>query len=314
MTSPTTDADSPADGGRIIRFFRENYGWILLANLIGEITIIVTGGLVRVTASGLGCPTWPHCVPGSFTPVAHQEEGIHKIIEFGNRTITFILIVLAVAALCAVVWHNNRRHLRRAAYLVLAGVPIQALIGGIIVLLHLHPVWVSLHFLVSIVMVAASAYLYVARDEPDGPINRLGPALVRWLAWATCGVAAVVMILGTIVTGSGPHSGDDTRPSRLAIDPRSVSWLHADVVMLFVGLVVAVIVAVHLVSELRPARRAWLGVAGVTVAQATLGYVQYALAIPAGLVIVHMLLAALLAVALTTGMVRLRTRGTVAAS
>lgn len=281
---------------------------ILLANLVLQVLIITTGGLVRVTSSGLGCPTWPQCVPGSFTPVAHQEEGIHRIIEFGNRTLTFVLFAVAVLAVVAVWAARPRTHLKVAAVLVALGVPIQALIGGVVVLLHLHPMWVSLHFLASVALSAAAAYLYFTRDEPSGPTTDLLPRPVHLLAWATCGVAAVVLVLGTVVTGAGPHSGDATRPSRLALDPRSVSWLHADAVMLFAGLVVAMAVAVRLIDRDDRLRAAWTGVLHVTIAQAVLGYVQYALAIPASLVVLHMTLAAVLAVALTRALVASRRR------
>lgn len=270
--------------------------------------IIATGGLVRVTASGLGCPTWPQCVPGSFTPVQHQEQGFHKFIEFGNRTLTFVLFAVAVLAVVAVWRHRPQRHLKVAAVIVLLGVPLQAVIGGVVVLLHLHPIWVSLHFLVSIVMAAVATYLYLTRDEPSGPTRAVAPALVTRLAWATVAVAAVVLALGTVVTGAGPHSGDGTHPSRLAIDPRSVAWLHADAVMLFAGLVVAVAIATRLIASATTAAQAWTRVLMVTVVQAVVGYVQYSLALPAGLVVLHMVLAALLAVALTGGIVSLRER------
>ena len=281
---------------------------VLLANLVCQVGIIVTGGLVRVTASGLGCPTWPECVPGSFTPVAHQEEGIHKIIEFGNRLLTFVLVAVALAAVVAVFKHVPRRHLKVSSIIVLLGVPIQAVIGGVVVLFHLHPVWVSLHFLASIVMSAAAAYLLATRDEPEGATAPVAPVLVRRLGWAAVGVASVVMGLGTIVTGAGPHSGDDTKPSRLALDPRAMSWLHADAVLVFAGLAIALVVATRLVDVPGRTRRAWTAVLHVTLTQGAVGYLQYALGVPRGLVIVHMLLAALLAVALTYAVVSLRTR------
>lgn len=281
---------------------------VLLANLVCQVGIIVTGGLVRVTASGLGCPTWPQCVPGSFTPVAHQEEGIHKIIEFGNRTLTFVLVAVAVAAVVAVFKHLPRWHLKVSSVIVLLGVPLQAVIGGVVVLFHLHPVWVSLHFLVSIVMSAAAAYLYFTRDEPEGGTAPIAPILVRRLAWAAVAVASVVMVLGTIVTGAGPHSGDDTKPSRLALDPRAMSWLHADAVLVFVGLAIALVIATRLIEVPASTRRAWMAVLHVTLTQGVVGYLQYALGIPRPLVIVHMLLAALLAVALTYAVLSLRTR------
>ena len=131
--------------------------------------------------------------------------------------------------------------------------------------------------------------------------------LVERLAGVACAVAAVVLLLGTVVTGSGPHSGDADEPARFGFDPRTISWLHADAVMLFIGLVVAVWVAARLSTRSRRAADAWRTVLLVTLAQGVVGYVQYLTGLPEVLVLVHMLLASLLVVALTAGVVRLRT-------
>ncbi len=311
---PATPA--PGGGGRLARWagplrghLRRWYAAILLVNLVAEVGIIVTGGLVRVTGSGLGCPSWPQCTPGHFTPVAHQAQGYHKYIEFGNRTLTGILVVAAVMAFLAVMTVARRRALVVAASLVLAGVPIQAIIGGISVLTSLAPITISLHFLTSAAMVAASAYLYLARDEAGGPAHPVGPPLLRRVGVLTSVMAVLVLTLGTVVTGSGPHSGDADAPSRYGLDPRSVSWLHADAVMLFAGLAVAMWLGVRLADTTPRARRAWTGVIHVIVLQAVVGYVQYFTGLPTWLVVVHMLLAALLVVALTRAMMTLRHRG-----
>ena len=282
---------------------------ILLANLVAEVGIVVTGGLVRVTGSGLGCPTWPECVEGSITPTVEQEEGIHKYIEFGNRTLTGVLGILALATLVAVLLWAARRPMKLAAVAVLGGVVLQAVLGGITVLAGLHPATVAAHFLVSMVLVAASAYLWFARDEEDAPRRVLVPPLVVRLAWATTAAGAVVLLLGTIVTGSGPHSGDADDPARFGFDARTVSWLHADVVMLFLGLVVATWLAARLTAgdDARPGR-GWLAVLVVTVAQGGIGYVQYFTGLPEALVVAHMLGATLLVVALTHGLLSLRER------
>lgn len=280
---------------------------ILLANLVGEVLIVVTGGVVRLTGSGLGCPTWPECVPGSFTPVPHQEQGFHKLVEFGNRTLTGVVGLLALAALWAVWTHlRHRRRLQWIALSLVVGVLVQAVVGGITVRTGLNPFTVAFHFLLSMVMVTlATTLLRGAEDVEGGPRTLLVPPLVARLAGVAAAVGAVVLTLGTVVTGSGPHSGDAVQPARTGFDPRSVAWLHADVVMLFLGLVVAVLVAVALTSSSARATATWRTVLVVTLAQGVLGYVQYLTALPAALVAVHMLGACVLVVTMTTGLLNL---------
>ncbi len=283
---------------------------ILLANLVAEVGIVVTGGLVRVTGSGLGCPTWPECVDGSMTPTFEQAEGFHKYIEFGNRTLTGVLGILALATVLAVWAWAPRRAMKTASVVVLGGVVGQAVLGGFTVLLGLHPATVATHFLVSMGLVVAASYLWFARNESASAPVALVPPLVSRLAWATCALGGLVLALGTVVTGSGPHSGDADEPARFGLDARTVSWLHADVVMLFLGLVVATWLAARLTSadgERGPAR-AWLLVLGVALAQGVVGYVQYFTDLPEALVVAHMLGASLLVVALTHGVLALRRR------
>lgn len=286
--------------------FPQNYHRILFANLVAQVAIIVSGGLVRLTGSGLGCPTWPQCVPGSYTPVREQAEGFHKVIEFGNRTLTGVLAIIAILTVVAVWRWAPVRRLKIAAVTVLVGVIFQAVLGGVTVLTELHPVTVAAHFLVSAGLVAAAAYLWFARHDTDGEATALVPDLVRRVVWLTCGVGAVVLVLGTVVTGSGPHSGDADAPARFGFDPRTISWLHADAVMLFVGLVVAVWLATRLSSAPESVSRAWRVVLLVTLAQGAIGYIQYLTGLPEVLVLAHMLGAASLVVALTNGVVALR--------
>lgn len=284
---------------------------ILLANLVAEVAIVVTGGLVRVTGSGLGCPTWPECVDGSITPTIEQaEEGLHKWIEFGNRTLTGVLGLLALATVLAVWRWAPRRAMKVASVIVLVGVLGQAVLGGITVLLGLHPATVAAHFLVSMGLVAAASYLWFARHESAEAPVPLVPPLVTRLAWVTTGVGGLVLFLGTLVTGSGPHSGDADEPARFGFDARTISWLHADVVMLFLGLVVATWLTARLTSTdaVRGPGRAWLVVFGVSLAQGVVGYVQYVTDLPEALVVAHMLGATLLVVALTNGILALRRR------
>jgi len=279
-----------------------------LVNLILEIGIVVTGGLVRLTGSGLGCPTWPQCVPGSFTPVPHQAQAFHKLIEFGNRSLTGVVFVAALLVIVAVWrWAPGRRALLRVSVLPLVGVMLQAVLGGISVLTGLNPAIVAAHFLASMVLVSLSAYLLYRVSESDEAPVALVRNEIRSAAWVTAALGAFILVLGTVVTGSGPHSGDASTP-RFGFDPRTIAWLHADAVMLFIGLVVAVLLAVHLTaSDSRP-RRVWHSVFGVTLLQGAVGYTQYLTGLPEALVLVHMLGASLLTVSLTFGVLSLRRR------
>jgi len=283
---------------------------VLLVNLILEIGIVVTGGLVRLSGSGLGCPTWPQCVPGSFVPVPRQAQGFHKIIEFGNRSLTSVVAVAALLVIIAIWrWAPCRRGLRRISVLPLMGVLLQAVLGGITVLTGLNPGLVAAHFLASMVLVALSAYLlYRVSEGDETPVALVRPE-IRSVAWFTAGLGMLVLVLGTVVTGSGPHSGDASTP-RFGFDPRTISWLHADAVMLFAGLVVAVMLAVHLTTTDPRPRKAWRAVLVVTVLQGLVGFTQYLTGLPEVLVMVHMLGASLLAVSLTFGVLSLRKRPT----
>ncbi len=294
-------------------------GWvrpILLANLVAQVLIVVTGGVVRLTGSGLGCPDWPTCAQGSVVPVAAQAEGFHKFVEFGNRTLTGLLVVLAVASLWAVTTAlPRRRGLRRLGWLMIAGILAQAVVGGITVLTGLNPAIVAFHFLASVVLVAAAAAMLRGAEDGPGDERRslLVHPLVGRLAWWTFALGGVVLTLGTIVTGSGPHSGDADRPARTGFDPRVVSWIHADVVMVFLGLVVAVVVALRVAApqaaarptEIDRARRTWTTVLVVSLLQGAIGYVQYFTSLPIVLVGTHMLGAAVLSLALVNGTLNL---------
>ncbi len=271
---------------------------IYIANLVAQAGIVVTGAVVRITESGLGCPTWPECVGGSIAPTSQQSESWHKYIEFGNRLLTFILLILAIAAIVAAIL-DRRRRIRaqqspRSALLLLSLVPLlgtllQAVLGGITVLTGLNPLTVGAHFLVSMAIISGVVALVVRSGDPgDHPVVFLTPRPVRALAWLLVGVTALVVTLGVIVTGTGPHSGDEAA-NRLGFDPRTMSWLHADVVLLFLGLLIGLIVALSLVNAPREARRrAWLLLA-IALAQGVIGYTQYFTGLPEFLVIIHVL-------------------------
>lgn len=284
--------------------------FLVWLNLVVEVLIVCTGGLVRLTGSGLGCPTWPQCVPGSYVPVAHQEQSWHKYVEFGNRTLTSVVSVVAVALLVAIwLWARDRKGLLLPVGLIILGIAIQAVVGGISVHLKLNPAIVAIHFLTSMLLVCGSAWLVWREREGDGPRTWLVRKEIRWLAVGASVMTVVVLVLGTMVTGSGPHSGDASQPARLDIDPRTTSWLHADAVMLLLGLVLAVLIAVRLTARDSQPWRNWLWVLIVILAQGVLGYTQYFLGVPAPLVLLHMLGASLLVVFVTWAMLSLRERG-----
>ena len=261
------------------------------ANLVCQIGIVVTGGAVRLTGSGLGCPTWPECAPGSYAPTVEQAEGIHKYVEFGNRLLTFVLAVVAIAALAAAWRHRPRRRpLVLLAAAVLLGILAQAILGGITVLTGLNPAIVAAHFLLSMALIAAAALLlHRSAESSDGPATSLVRPEIRWLARALVAVSVAVLVVGTVVTGSGPHSGDADTPARFDLDPQAMSWLHADLVIAFLGLTAAMIVALRLVDGPPLARsRSWQLLA-VSLAQGLVGYTQYFTGLPEILVGLHML-------------------------
>ncbi|MFI2363573.1 heme A synthase [Promicromonospora sp. NPDC019610] len=293
MTAPAAPVSwLDALPGRVDRF-RHWTRAVLVANLIGQIGIIGTGGAVRLTDSGLGCSTWPQCEPGSFTPQFHEATTLHPYIEFGNRTLTGVLGVVAV--LLAVLVCTDLK--RTASYRMLGLAPVvgvlaQALIGGIVVLLHLHPGWVSLHFAVSGALVALSLYLVHRHDEGDGPARLVVAPRVRTLAWALAGLTAVVVVLGVLTTGAGPHSGDSEVGYRFAIDPALLTRWHAAAVWVFLAALVAFLVAVR--RGPAEVRRAAVILLAITLAQGLIGYVQYFTDLPELLVGLHMIGAAAL--------------------
>ena len=267
---------------------------IFWANLVAQIGIVITGGVVRVTGSGLGCPTWPECVEGSITPTSEQTETWHKYVEFGNRTLTGVLLVLALAAVVgAFVW-RRRTGVHRRWVMVLAAIPLvgtlaQAVLGGLTVLVDLHPMAVASHLLLSMAVIAACVALVQFAAEPvDPPGAAVTRSVTRHLGDALIATTAVVVVLGTVVTGSGPHAGD-SRTVRLDLDPRLVSWLHADVVLLFIGLLVGMLALLHVEDPEGPARRRAWWVVGFALLQAGIGYVQYFTGLPWVLVTFHLL-------------------------
>jgi cytochrome c oxidase assembly protein subunit 15 len=270
----------------LARFVRP-LGWASLASNIG---IVVTGGAVRLTGSGLGCPTWPRCTEESFRP--HGELGLHGAIEFGNRLLTFVLAAVAIATFVAA-WQTARRRLRTHALVLALGVPAQAVLGGITVLTDLNSWIVALHLLLSMAMIGV-AVLFLRREaEPDDASGAVWTrGRVQTLAWITFGSAWLVLYLGTVVTGAGPHAGD-AETERNGLDALQVSQLHADAVFLLVGLTIGLLLATRTTS------RAVVVLLGVELGQGAIGFVQYFTDLPELLVGFHLLGAALTSAAVT---------------
>jgi cytochrome c oxidase assembly protein subunit 15 len=283
-------------------------GWAL-ASVVVNAGITVTGAAVRVTGSGLGCPTWPRCTPDSFVPIAHPEiSPVTMAVEFGNRLLSFL--VLAVGFACVVSAMRlapRRRPLLRLALLQPAGIVFQAMWGGLVVRSLLNPFTVSVHFLVSIALIAGCWALYARSSEGDGPVRRVTHRDIRRLGYVLVAAVAVLLLAGVLVTGTGPHSGD-ALASRFDLDIESVVRLHADIAYLVVGLSFALMFALRVTDAPRPARRAALALIVVELAQGVIGYTQYFLAVPAFLVGVHVLGSTLVWIATLRVVTSLRTR------
>jgi cytochrome c oxidase assembly protein subunit 15 len=250
---------------------------------------------VRLTGSGLGCPTWPDCTEGSLVPTPEQvESALHRSIEFGNRLLTFVLTALAIAAAVgALTVRLRQRSTGRAlprrvlplAFIPIVGTVVQAVLGGITVLTGLHPAIVGAHFLVSIVIIGGVCAL-VHRAAAPIHAARL-PAPVRLLTALLLIATFAVVVLGVLVTGSGPHSGDSDVTHRLPFDVRTIAWMHADAVLFFLGLLAGTLIALHLVSAPKRTKAVTWTLAGVSVAQGVVGYVQFFTGVPWLLVLVH---------------------------
>jgi cytochrome c oxidase assembly protein subunit 15 len=257
---------------------------LLYLLLVFQTGIVLTGATVRITGSGLGCPTWPECTYGSYTPVAGQAEGaFHAWIEFGNRLLTFLLLFAAVAVVIYAI-RKARRDLLWRALLQVLGILGQGVIGGITVLTDLNPLAVASHFILSIFLIAGAVSI-VARGR--SPLISIRPTetKVRVLASVQVLLTFVVVVIGTLVTGSGPHAGDLDAP-RLKLDERAITWLHADAVIALLGVSLALLV----LSEISPETKRRIKIFfALTLTQGLIGYIQYVLGLPELLVIVHVL-------------------------
>ncbi len=251
--------------------------------------LIVTGGSVRLTGSGLGCPTWPECTPGSYVPVANQAEGqLHAWIEFGNRLLTFVLLIcaLAVVTFSVRVSKNaaNKERVRSLAALQILGIFGQGMLGGVTVLTDLHPLTVAAHYLLSILLIAGAISLrYELIGTPVEKTTGLISFLMPIFVWLTF----LVLVAGTIVTGSGPHAGDE-KAQRFGFDPQVVTWLHADLVIALIVLAVMLLLIAHQSGMSLLVRRIGVFLL-IAFSQGVIGYIQYFTGLPEALVAAHLI-------------------------
>lgn len=275
---------------------------LTLAILVLQAAIAVTGAVVRVTGSGLGCPTWPQCFPGSMVPISNAAVApLHQWIEYGNRMLTGMISVAAVAVFL-VLW--RARPSRRVFWLALsmpAGIVVQAVVGGMTVLLGLAWWTVCIHLLLSPPLVWLAVLLNRAVREERRPAEG-GPALprsLRLLIAANGVVLTAILIAGTLVTAAGPHAGDAATP-RLDVAVSTLAQIHASLLFLYVGMLVVLGFGLRNATAARADWRRYWVLLAVVVAQGILGEIQYAAGVPDVLVILHVLGAMLVTIATAT--------------
>lgn len=254
-----------------------------VASLVANMLIIVTGAIVRLTGSGLACPTWPQCFEGTYTP--HAESGILVYIEFGNRLLTFVLAIVALGSFISA-WRNRGRF-SKLWWLTLGiglGIPFQAVIGGIVVLLQLSPSLVAAHLLLSVALIVLAAWaLTLARGNPADVVGV--PA--RLLVIVTFALAMVVIVIGTIVTGAGPHAGD-VEAKRNGLTILIVARVHSASAWLLTLTTITCVVVLRRGQHVRGAHAAGV-LLGTVILQGVIGYIQYFTGIPVPLVILHLI-------------------------
>ncbi|WP_151523300.1 COX15/CtaA family protein [Serinicoccus kebangsaanensis] len=293
VSPPVLERLLPRTPGRWLR----TMAW---ASLLANATLVLTGGLVRLTGSGLGCPTWPRCTEASWTNT--PEMGVHGYIEFGNRLLTFVLAAVAVLTFLAV-WRLRRRHrdLFTLALLMGLGIPLQAVLGGVTVVTGLNPWVVGVHFLVSALLITLGGVLvnrsrraglpHVAHAERAGQVGE-GRRTIRGVGAVLAGSVALAVYLGTLVTGTGPHSGDSGEVARHTFDAYLVTRAHVVPVYVLVGTLVLAFVLARRSGWPRPVRRRLLLLGALVLAQGAVGYYQFATGLPVVAVGLHLVGAA----------------------
>jgi len=276
------------------------FAWLSLGI---QLLIVLTGGAVRLTASGLGCPTWPQCTDGSF--VTTPEMGIHGVIEFGNRLLFFVIQIVAIITFLLIVrLRKQRRDLFVLALIPCFSIVLQAVLGGITVLTNLNPYVVGLHFLVSVVLVVLSAVFVFRVYYGPRSSSFSAPGWFRALAWTAAFFVFVTVILGIITTGSGPHAGDGGA-SRNGLNSELLQHFHSWPAYAAFALSIGLVLGALRLGIRRLVRFAGLLV-GIEIVQIAVGLTQARLGLPEPLVAAHMVLACALAAAMTAVLLSLR--------
>ncbi|OIV38995.1 cytochrome B [Mangrovactinospora gilvigrisea] len=281
-----------------------------LSSVVMTVIIVVSGGVVRLTGSGLGCPTWPQCTAGDLAPTGAM--GVHGIIEFTNRLLTYPLCAAVGWTILAARARSPWRHeLTRLGWLQFWVVVLNAVVGGLSVLSRLNPFMVAAHFVAAMLLLVAAVITWERTREGDAPARPLVPPPVRTLTWILIGTVTALTLVGTAVTGTGPHAGDSSAVQRMPFDWDEVTQLHADLVWLTCGLAVALVLVLRAVKAPAAARARVRDVLIMIGLQGVIGYVQYFLHLPEGVVMMHLAGASLLWIAVLRVPFALRDRGTV---
>lgn len=262
-----------------------DYRRVTLYALVALVVIVVTGAAVRLTGSGLGCPSWPNCDADHLVPRA--ANGINGAVEFANRTFTGVVSLFVIAAvLGSLVRRPRRRDLTLLSLGLVGGVAAQIVLGGLSVIFELSPPWVMAHFLLSMVLVANAVVLHDRAGQSGAARYPIAAPEIRSMSRLLLLSAAAVLFTGTIVTGAGPHGGDAT-VRRLDFAVRDVARIHGIAVNLLLLALLATLWLLKRTRAPRPVQRDARVLLVVLVAQAAVGYTQYFTGVPAILVGVH---------------------------
>ncbi|GGO81407.1 COX15/CtaA family protein [Wenjunlia tyrosinilytica] len=259
-----------------------------LATVVMSVVIVVTGGAVRLTESGLGCPTWPTCTAESLTPTG--QMGIHGAIEFGNRMLTYVLCAAVGLAIVAARARSPwRRDLTRLGWAQFWIVMSNAVVGGVTVLTGLNPYIVGSHFLISSALITVAVLMWKRAGEGSGPARPLVAKPVGQLTWGLVAATGALIVVGTVVTGAGPHAGDAKKVHRIPLDWERVTQLHVDLVFLVLGVSLALLFVLRATGAPAAARARCRDLLVVLLAQGVVGFVQYFTHLPELVVGAHML-------------------------
>ncbi|MGW1393680.1 COX15/CtaA family protein [Streptomyces nigra] len=278
-----------------------------LAALVMSVIIVVTGGAVRLTGSGLGCPTWPKCTDDSLTNT--REMGLHGAIEFGNRMLTYVLCAaVGWAIIAARSTKPYRRGLTRLGWAQFWIVMSNAVLGGIVVLVGLNPYTVAAHFVASSALIAVAAVMWQRTREGDATPRPLVGRAIQQLVWFLVAASVLLILAGTVVTGAGPHAGDSSEVARMPVDWETVTKLHAVLAWIVVTLTFALWFVLKAVDAPKGPLDRTRDLFLVLLAQGVIGYVQYFTDLPEVLVGLHMLGSALVWIAVLRVLLALRER------